>query len=408
MAVTPTQTDYDLIQMKVRNSKIKIEVLNFNFQTVNSIEGRVTSGSISVDATADIRRTCSITMVVDRVDTMIAPGGELWIDKFIKVYQGVDNPRDNNNTVWWNMGIFLINNPNGVYNATTRTITFEGLDLMAKLSGRRNGQLPAVTTVIPAESKIADVVKQTITQLGGFDKYIIEDVGYTVPYDIKKDMGSTIYDLLVELRDLYSGWEMFFDVDGVFHWQQITDGVNEAVVLDFDQLNQNLIIDDNIDIDFENVKNNIIVYGRLLDTGEQIIATKTDTLIDSPFNISNIGQINYIVDDERIYSNDLAKQRANYELFLHARMNDSITLQIVPIPWLNDVNIKIKHTNLDIGIEGEFLIKTLEIPLDVGSNMSINAIKIYPEEPDIISYTNEYLCCGVGYTSQQKQFPYFI
>lgn len=186
MAVTPTQTDYDLIQMKVRNTKIKVEVLNFNFQTVNSLEGRVTSGSISVDATSDIRRTCSITLVVDRVDTMISPGGELWIDKFIRVYQGVDNPKNNGDTVWWNMGIFLINNPNGVYNSTTRTITFEGLDLMSKLSGRRNGQLPAVTTVIPAESKVADVVKQTITQLGGFNKYIIEDVGYTVPYDIKK------------------------------------------------------------------------------------------------------------------------------------------------------------------------------------------------------------------------------
>lgn len=407
MAVTPTQTDYDLIQMKVRNIKIKVEVLNFNFQTVNSLEGRVTSGSISVDATSDIRRTCSITLVVDRADTMIAPGGELWIDKFIKVYQGVDNPRDNGATVWWNMGIFLINNPNSVYNSTTRTITFEGLDLMAKLSGRRNGQLPAVTTVIPAESKIANVVKQTITQLGGFNKYIIEDIGYTVPYDIKKDMGSTIYDLLVELRDLYAGWEMFFDVDGVFHWQQIPDGVNEPVVLDFDQLSQQLIINDSIDVDFENVKNNIIVYGRLLDTGEQVMATRMDSLSDSPFNISNIGQINYIVDDERIYNNDLARQRANYELFLHARMNDAIVLETVPIPWLNDVNIKIKHTNEIIGIVGEFLIKSLEIPLDVGSNMVINAIKVYEDEPEIISYTNEYLSCGEAYSTQQNQFPYY-
>lgn len=407
MAVTPTQTDYDLIQMKVRNTKIKVEVLNFNFQTVNSLEGRVTSGSISVDATSDIRRTCSITLVVDRVDTMISPGGELWIDKFIRVYQGVDNPKNNGDTVWWNMGIFLINNPNGVYNSTTRTITFEGLDLMSKLSGRRNGQLPAVTTVIPAESKVADVVKQTITQLGGFNKYIIEDVGYTVPYDIKKDMGSTIYDLLVELRDLYAGWEMFFDVDGVFHWQQIPDGVNEPVVLDFDQLTQSLIINDNIDVDFENVKNSIIVYGRLLDTGEQVMATRMDTLSDSPFNISSIGQINYIVDDERIYNNDLARQRANYELFLHARMNDAITLETVPIPWLNDVNIKIKHTNEEIGIIGEFLIKSLEIPLDVGSNMVINAIKVYEDEPEIISYTNEYLSCGEAYSTQQNQFPYY-
>ena len=383
MAVIPTQTDYDLIQMKTRSTRIKVEVLNFNFQTVNSLEGRVTEGSISVDATSDIRRTCSLTLTVEKAKNMISPSGELWLDKFIRIYEGIDNPRNNNETVWWNMGIFLINNPNTVYNSVTETVTFEGLDLMSKLTGRRNGQLPAVATVVPAGNKIADVVKQIITQLGGFDNYIIEDVGYEIPYDIKKDMGATIYDLLVEIRDLYANWEMFFDVNGVFHWQQIPDGENEPIVVNFDELRQKLIISDSINVDFENVKNNVIVYGRLLDNGYQVMATATDTITSSPYNVNNIGQINYIVDDERIYNDDLAVQRAKYELYLHARLNDAITLEIVPIPWLNDVNIKIKYTNEEIGLSGEFLIQSLEIPLGIDSSMSINAIKIYPDEPTV-------------------------
>lgn len=406
MAVIPNQTDYDLSQLKVRNQRIKVDLLNFNFQTVNSLEGKVTDGSISIDATSDIRRTCNITLVVENSTDIIAPGGQVWLDKFIKVYVGTDNPRNNNETVWNNMGLFLINNPESVYNATTNTITFEGLDLMAKLTGRRNGQLPAVTTVVPAESKVADVVKQIITQLGGFDKYIIQDAGYEIPYDIKKDMGSTIYDLLVEIRDLYSDWEMFFDVDGVFHWQQIPNGINEPVVLDFDQLKQKVIINDVIDVDFENVKNHIIVYGRLLDNGEQVMATSTDTINSSPYNVDSIGQINYIVDDEKIYNNDLAQQRADYELFLHTRMNDSITLEIVPLYWLNDVNVKIAHTNKNVGIEGEYLIKTLEIPLGVGNNMTITAIKVYPKEPEIETIIAEYPYTGQWYSSTQEQFPY--
>ena len=373
MAVIPNQTDYDLSQLKVRNQRIKVDLLNFNFQTINSLEGKVTDGSISIDATSDIRRTCNITLVVEKSENMIAPGGQVWLDKFIKVYVGTDNPRNGNETVWNNMGLFLINNPESVYNATTNTITFEGLDLMAKLTGRRNGQLPAVTTVVPAESKVADVVKQTITQLGGFDKYIIQDAGYEIPYDIKKDMGSTIYDLLVEIRDLYSDWEMFFDVDGVFHWQQIPNGINEPVVLDFNQLKQKVIISETIDVDFENVKNHIIVYGRLLDNGEQVMATSTDTISSSPYNVDSIGQINYIVDDEKIYNNDLAQQRADYELFLHARMNDSITL---------------------------------EIPLGVGNNMAITAIKVYPKEPEIETIIAEYPYTGQWYSSTQEQFPY--
>ena len=383
MAVIPTQTDYNLIQMKTRSTRIKVEVLNFNFQTINSLEGRVTEGSISVDATSDIRRTCSLTLTVEKAKNMISPSGELWLDKFIRIYEGIDNPRNNNETVWWNMGIFLINNPNTVYNSITETVTFEGLDLMSKLTGRRNGQLPAVATVVPAGNQIADVVKQIITQLGGFDNYIIEDVGYEIPYDIKKDMGATIYDLLVEIRDLYANWEMFFDVNGVFHWQQIPDGENEPIVVNFDELRQKLIISDSINVDFENVKNNVIVYGRLLDNGYQVMATATDTITSSPYNVNNIGQINYIVDDERIYNDDLAAQRAKYELYLHARLNDAITLEIVPIPWLNDVNIKIKYTNEEIGLSGEFLIQSLEIPLGIDSSMNINAIKIYPDEPTV-------------------------
>ena len=409
MGIRPTQTDYDLVQMKTRNSKIKVELLNFNFETINSLEGKVISGSINVDATADIRRTCSLGLIATNIEeNMVTSGGEIWLDKFIKIYEGIDNPRNNNETVWWNMGMFLINNPNTVYNSTDHTITFEGLDLMAKLTGRRNGQLPAVATLVPAGSKIAAVVQRTITQLGGFSKYVIQDEGLEVPYDIKMDMGATIYDLLVELRDLYPNWEMFFDVDGVFHWQKIPSGENEPVIFDFDSLMQPMVISDSIDIDFENVKNHIIVWGRLLDSGEQVTAEISDMNMDSPFSIARIGQINYIVDDERIYNNELAQDRAKYELYLHARLNDTISLEIVPIPWLNDVNIKINYTNKEIGIEGEYLIQTLSIPLDISSSMTITASKIYPEQQITpANAINEYVYAGsINYSTVQTQFPY--
>lgn len=379
MAIAPTQTDYELAQLKTKSVRIKVDVLNFEFQTVNSLEGRVVDGSITIDANSDIRRTCSLTLTVDKSSQMITPGGEIWLDKFMKVYVGIDNPRDNNNTVWYNMGIYLINNPNSVYNVNTNQVSFEGLDLMAKLTGRRNGQLPAMTTVVPTESNLADVVKKTITELGGFNEYIIVDQGYTVPYTIKKDCGSTVYDLLVELRDLYPNWEMFFDVDGVFHWQPIPQGENEPVIVNFDELSQALVISSSIDIDFENVKNNIIVYGRLLDNGHQIKATATDTIEDSPFNVNKIGGITYIVQDDNIYNDYLAELRAGYELFLHARMNDSINLEIVPIYWLNDVNVKMRFTNENQGITGDYLIKSLSIPLGISSTMTITATKIYPE-----------------------------
>ena len=41
MAVIPTQTDYDLVQMKVRNTRIKVDVLNFNFQNLKLNKGYI-------------------------------------------------------------------------------------------------------------------------------------------------------------------------------------------------------------------------------------------------------------------------------------------------------------------------------------------------------------------------------
>ena len=78
MAVIPTQTDYELSQLKVRNNKLKVEVLNFNFQTIDLIEGNVIEGSISIDATADIRRTCSVSLVPTKKYQTIYEGGEFW------------------------------------------------------------------------------------------------------------------------------------------------------------------------------------------------------------------------------------------------------------------------------------------------------------------------------------------
>ena len=186
MPVTPTQTDYEMAQLPTRNLKIKVDVLNFRFQTVDSIEGILTDGSISVDANSDIRRTCSVTLTIKQGgETLIKPGGNVWLDRYIKIYQGMDNPRNKNRTIWWNMGIFLVNSPTSAFDVSTHSLSFEGLDLMAKLSDKRGGQLPAVTTIVPAGSKVSDVVHQSLPQFGGFHNSVIEDEGLDACYDIK-------------------------------------------------------------------------------------------------------------------------------------------------------------------------------------------------------------------------------
>ena len=49
----------------LREKYVKIELLNFEYLVVNSLEGKAIDGSISIDATSDIRRTCNLSFVLD-------------------------------------------------------------------------------------------------------------------------------------------------------------------------------------------------------------------------------------------------------------------------------------------------------------------------------------------------------
>ena len=76
--------------------------------------------------------------------------------------------------------------------------------------------------------EIGNIIKNIIEIIlleQGFYNYILYDPPQrTTIEDINIDSGGTAWDLLTQLRDINSNWEMFFDVDGVFHFQQIPNG----------------------------------------------------------------------------------------------------------------------------------------------------------------------------------------
>ena len=75
------------------------------------------------------------------------------------------------------------------------------------------------------------------------------------------DQGSTIYNILDGLRNIYPNYQIYFDVDGVFHFEPIPTGANENVIID-DSTWTNNVISEQIDVDFQSVKNSIEVYGK--------------------------------------------------------------------------------------------------------------------------------------------------
>lgn len=285
----PNQKQFDTTLQSIRNIDCKLFVLDYDYTILDEISGKTESISLSVNAESDIRRTANINIALKDDSRQTNSnvfywqvGNPYWFDKYIQIYVAIQDVQTQE-YVWVNEGIYMVNSPTISYDATSNSLSFEAVDLMSKMTGLRNGQLEGMTYTIPVGSTITGAIKTLLIEQG-FDKYIVFDPPYNyVPQEINIDVGGTAYDLLCQLRDINSNWEMFFDVDGVFHFQQIPSG---KVIIDpesgeegeptpvvdqtvWDKLN----VSYNLDTNFEDVKNYVEVLGKVHEPNEYGTAT---------------------------------------------------------------------------------------------------------------------------------------
>lgn len=492
MAITSAQYEANIQQ--IRNLRVKINLLINSYSqngyiVVDSLEGNAIDGSINIDANADIRRSCKIELVVTDSSFDVQSGGKIFLDKFIQIYVGIDNLHTSG-TTWYNQGIYLINQPSYQYDAVTNTLSFDGVDLMSKLTGLRNGYLLSKQNsmggidgyyLIPQGSNIRSAMIAAL-QLGGFNNFIISNNLYTLttPADLEFTQGSTIYDMISKLRDIEPEHQVYFDVNGVFHYDLIPSGATSPVVIDDSTWVPN-VLSEQINVDFESVKNYIEIYGAThtvnytptsstvsganinlvidgltslssytmigftpsapilgstnitiqinsgtahnllsysgsnltrLDPyytvivyvngnwiyygGLQSSAKAWDSNPESPFyttytESSSTGLYNPTVigialsggDYENIQSSYLAQQRANYELYVRCRLNDTVQLSTIPIYYL-DVHQLASYTpnaNNSAGTTYQYMIQSISFGLTPEATMSITMSKFYPAYP---------------------------
>ena len=464
-----TQAQYNTAKQSQRNISIRINLLNFSKQIIDSIEGQVISGSITSDANSNMRNTCDIQMVVTDSSFNVEAEGKIWMDRYIQIYIGVEDLKTHQ-TIWTNKGIYLLNQPTYGYSAESKALSFQGVDMMALLTDMRGGML-AEAYLIPAGSNVRDVII-TILGVNGINEYVVDDCKNSdgsiqpVPYDMTFDIGSTWWDVLEALQSILPNYQMYFDVDGVFHYEPTPYKPNEVVRMDDDIWRQN-VISENVSYDFESVKNSVKVLGRThpvnyfatnvtvneatinltipnlteLTDGALIGFTLTKSVYGNiMLNVNNLGAVklskldgSYVtslakeeywtasydadnqswkflghvqavgewMDDnpnspffvgnpagaikivlyggeyDNIMSDELATQRAEWEIYQRCRMNDSITLTSVPIYW-SEVNWMVAYTPLGQDVVNQYLIRSITTDLTHDGTQTYNLIRWYP------------------------------
>lgn len=257
----------------------KIISLNMDELPIEEISGKVSQGTISIDGTSAVRRTCSLTMVADRVN--INEYYWSFTTKF-KLYIGLKVPKDLRleyektslmtvdsltgtpvlngevrypygeypEIIWFPQGVYLItdfkyiNNTNG-----TDNIYISGKDKMALLNGDIGGHLPHATDFAIQEdvtyNELGVAVDKTETDLT--IKQIIREM-------IHKYGNEPFHNIVI--NDLDDNGLQMLDYKGkedIYLFKNVSSGLYEQIAFDgdiirYDNRNRPLIVKDmNVD-----------------------------------------------------------------------------------------------------------------------------------------------------------------
>ena len=123
----------ELDQCKEKTLYAKIVSLTMDEDPIEQVEGRITTGSVNIDGTSAVRRTCSLTMISQDVNINDYYWG---LNTKFRLEIGVENKVDKRypDIIWFKMGTYIITSFNTSLSTNSYTISLQGKDKMCLLN----------------------------------------------------------------------------------------------------------------------------------------------------------------------------------------------------------------------------------------------------------------------------------
>lgn len=344
------------------------------------IEG---TGSLNINYQQGQRRSLSFTL--DNSDGRFTPNGlqgVLWLDSKFKLELGMEF--DNGDIVWNSAGIFVVGQPNATRQQAQRTVDVQCYDKFAMLDGTLGGVLDS-TYQVDEGKLVQQVIEETLMQDNGNgypidSKELIFDSALKdskTQYTLSKSPNESFGSLFIDLADMIS-CDIYYGVEGNL--------IVRSGIKDISQVNKPTLwtysdkeweyISNTTTYDFTKVKNKVTVVGSNSNVNELFTQTVTNTNPQSPTRVAVIGVRQYYLEDSNIYSDELAQQRAEYELNRLSILQQTIQVASTFMIHL-DVNncIAINDSFFDY-TDNRFIIQSLGVPLSADSMISIECTNI--------------------------------
>lgn len=382
----PPQKYVSLVRNQAVRPRFRLSLLyeNENFRkdiTEYLIAG---SGSLQIQYAQGQRRSLNFTL--DNSSGVFTPTGinsDIWVNTKFKLELGMETSIGD--IIWNNAGIFVIGTPQAMRQNAQETIDIQCYDKFALLDGTLGGTLEA-TYEIDAGETIYNVITDTLLQNNGngypidskqifFDTSLLNEV---TQYTVSKSANESYGDMLIELANMIA-CDIYYNENGNL--------VVQSGIKDISQVNKPTLwtykdteyeyISGHINYDFTSVRNRVTVVGCNVNSDNGIyVAVAENANPRSATRIDLIGIKSYYIEDNNIYTQSLAQDRADYELNKLSIVQQSIDIESTFMIHL-DVNncIAIDDSFFDY-FDERFIIQSISIPLSIHSQITIGCTNI--------------------------------
>ncbi len=342
----------------------RISVLD---SALNPIEGAVLtgaagyaiSGSVRIDRTRDVRRTCDLTIAnPDGVWTPRGLGDLFYWDRLLKLERGVY--LDPSTIEWFSLGVFVIDQP--VVDVAASTLRITGVDRMDRVL---RSKFTTPTTYAIA-TRLQTVLAAIAVDAGiGSTFHRLDDGGKTLAAARTFDADTPRIDALRQLARDYT-LEAYADADGVFVVEPWRDPIELASAWTFSPGEAAVMTGLSKTWSKDRLYNHVRVTGEASDVTPIVSAEAID---DDPASVTYylgpLGDRLFTYASAMIRSTTQAQLVANAMLVEHALVEETIDLPHSPIPMLEagDV-VAIAETTSDT--EGRYQIQSMTMPLGAG------------------------------------------
>ena len=336
------------------------------------------SGNFTENYQNGQRKSLNINLI--NVDGRYTPSiNTIWVHNKFRFDIGLEF---DGQVYWFPRGIYILGNPTAGHQNSDKQVSLTLVDKFAILEGKA-GTLES-TYEIPVDSDIKQAIMGILTLDNGSGypidlKPIIYDAtfeGLKMPYTLSKDAGSTLGEMLLEIGTILNA-EVYYNSQGnlcFININETTLDVQKASLWDYDDSERDYY-NSSINYDFENAVNEVHVVGDNVNNDIFSAMAKNNNPA-SPLCIERIGRRIEYINDSNIYSDDLAQQRADYELRKLSILKTifSISVSFNPLLFVNNL-ITITDSFYNFKRE-RFLIQSISYTIGSDCKMTISCSNV--------------------------------